>query len=98
MLSYTGCDAVMVGRATMGQPFIFKELLGQKEENNPLIFIKKHIELLKQYYPDRFIVKHMRKHILWYLKNIRNANKIKAEIVTEQDLGVVLEKLEQIFN
>lgn len=98
MLDYTKVDAVMVGRASMGQPFIFKELLGEKEENNPLYFIKKHIEILKLYYPDRFIVKHMRKHILWYLKNIRNANKLKAEIVTEPDLNKVLEKLETIFN
>ena len=98
MLSYTGVDAVMVGRATMGQPWIFKELLGGKEEKNPLFFIKKHIELLKQFYPDRFIVKHMRKHILWYLKNVRNSNKIKNDIVVEPDLSAVLVKLEQIFN
>lgn len=98
MLSYTGVDAVMVGRATMGRPWIFKELLGEKEDRNQLYFIKKHIEILKKYYPDRFIVKHMRKHILWYLKNIKNATKIKTEITTEPDLNVVLEKLETIFD
>lgn len=98
MLEYTGCDAVMVGRGAMGQPYIFKELIGENVDKNPLIYIKKHIELLKEFYPERFIVKHMRKHILWYLKNIRNANKLKAEIVTEPDLNKVLQKLEEIFN
>jgi tRNA-dihydrouridine synthase len=98
MLAYTGCDAVMVGRGAMGQPFIFGDLLGNEIDKNPLHYIKKHIELLKKYYPDRFIVKHMRKHILWYLKNIRNANKLKAEIVTELSLEEVLKKLEEIFD
>ena len=98
MLSYTGCDAVMVGRGAMGQPFIFKQLLGQSCDQSPLFYIKKHIELLKQFYPDRFIVKHMRKHILWYLKNVRGANKLKAEIVTEPSLDKVLEKLEEVFD
>ena len=98
MLEYTGCDAVMVGRGAMGQPFIFQQLMGDDNIENPLFYIKKHIELLKEYYPDRFIVKHMRKHILWYLKNVRGANKLKAEIVTEPDLNKVLEKLEEVFN
>lgn len=97
MLEYTGCDAVMVGRATMGRPYLFKELLGEKEERNQLYFIKKHIELLGKFYPSRFVVKHMRKHILWYLKSIKNATKLKAEIVQELDLNKVMEKLEQVF-
>ena len=98
MLEYTGCDAVMVGRGAMGQPYLFQELLGKEIDKNPLNYIKKHIELLKKYYPDRFIVKHMRKHILWYLKNVPNANKIKTEIVTEPNLEEVLKKLELIFD
>ena len=97
MLEYTKVDAVMVGRGAMGQPYIFKELLGEHDDKNPLFYIKKHINILKQFYPERFIVKHMRKHILWYLKNIRNANKLKAEIVMEKDLNVVLGKLEELF-
>ena len=98
MLEYTKCDAVMVGRGAMGQPYIFKEILGEKEDKSPMYFINKHIELLRKYYPDRFIVKHMRKHILWYLKNVKNANKIKAEIVLEPDLNEVLKKLNEVFN
>jgi len=97
MLSYTGVDAVMVGRASMGKPYIFKELLGQIEERNQMYFIKKHIEILSKFYPNRFIVKHMRKHILWYLKNVHNATKLKNEIVQELDLDKVLLKLEEIF-
>ena len=97
MLEYTKVDAVMVGRGAMGQPYIFSELLGEEDKHNPLHYIKKHIEILKNFYHERFIIKHMRKHILWYLKNIRNANKLKAEIVMEKDLNVVLSKLEELF-
>lgn len=98
MLNYTKCDAVMVGRATMGRPYIFKELLGQSEDASPMYYINKHIEILRKFYPDRFIVKHMRKHILWYLKNVKNASKIKAEIVLEPNLDEVLKKLNEVFN
>ena len=37
---------------------IFGDLLGNEIDKNPLHYIKKHIQLLKKYYPDRFIVKH----------------------------------------
>lgn len=97
MLSYTGVDAVMVGRASMGQPWIFHELLGESVPNEQIYYVKKHIQLLRQYYPERFVVKHMRKHVLWYLKNVTGSNKIKTEIVLEENLEKVLEMLENAY-
>lgn len=97
MLSYTGCSAVMVGRGSLGRPYVFKEILGGKEEKNQLYFIKKHIEILRKYFPENFVVKHMRKHILWYVKNERNATKLKVDIVNEPTLNGVLKLLEDFY-
>jgi len=97
MLSYTGVDAAMVGRASMGQPWIFHELLNEDVKQEPIYYVKKHIQLLREYYPERFVIKHMRKHVLWYLKNVQGANKIKTEIVLEENLEKVLQMLENAY-
>lgn len=97
MLKYTGCSAVMVGRATLGKPYVFKEILGGVEEKPQLYFIKKHIDLLRKYFPENFVVKHMRKHILWYVKNERNATKLRVKIVNEPTLDGVVTLLEDFY-
>lgn len=97
MITYTGCDAVMVGRASLGKPYVFKEILGGVEEKPQMYFIKKHIELLRQFFPENFVVKHMRKHILWYVKNERDATKLRVKIVNEPTLDGVIGLLEEFY-
>lgn len=97
MMSYTGCSAVMIGRGALGKPYVFGEILGETEKRNQLYFIKKHIALLRQFFPESFVVKHMRKHILWYVKNERNATRLKVEIVSEPTLDGVLNLLDDFY-
>lgn len=93
----TGVDAVMVGRGALGRPEIFSELLNKNVLDNKLKDIKQHINILRQYYPEVFVVKHMRKHILWYLKGYRNSTQLKTEIVKEKNLDNVVLMLENFF-
>lgn len=97
MKKYTGCDAVMVGRASLGKPYVFKEILGEEETKPQMYFIKKHIETLRKYFPECFVVKHMRKHILWYVKNERDATKLRVKIVNEPTLDGVLDLLNDFY-
>ena len=97
MLNYTGCDAVMVGRASLGKPEIFAEILGDNRPVNKLEQIKNHINMLMQYYPEIFVVKHMRKHILWYLKGERNCSQVKAEVVKKTTISDVIKVLEDFY-
>ena len=97
MLSTTGCDAVMVGRASLGNPEVFAEILGNNVNINKLDQIKTHINLLLQYYPEIFVVKHMRKHILWYLKGERNSNMVKNEVVKKTKIADVIQVLEEFY-
>ncbi len=80
MMEYTNCDAVMVGRATLGKPWVFAEILNIKKNASDFENICDHINILSKYYPENFIVKHMRKHMLWYIKGFRNANAVKAKV------------------
>ena len=61
-IKYTNCDAVMIGRGALGSPEIFSEILEKKNVANRYQTLKKHVKILRKYFPDRFISGHMRKH------------------------------------
>lgn len=82
----TNCDGVMIGRGALGYPEIFSEILDKDVNIDKVDIIKKHIEILREYFPERFITKHIRKHLLWYLKFERNVSDLKVYISTEPDL------------
>ncbi|GBU10289.1 tRNA-dihydrouridine synthase B [Gammaproteobacteria bacterium] len=70
---YTGADALMIGRAAMGNPWIFNEILQNKSicatlsaQNIAKILIP-HMESLYSFYGDFAGVMIARKHLLWYL-------------------------------
>ncbi len=70
VLTYTKADAVMLGRATLGKPWIFRQFtdaiplsLAQK-----IALIFEHLDALYQFYGDEKGVKIARKHLLWYLE------------------------------
>lgn len=98
MMEYTGCDGVMIGRGALGRPYIFSELLGIEHNKDKMFYIKKHIEILRTVYPDEFIIRHMRKHILCYLKGERNCAELKRNIVLINDLNEVISLLDKFFH
>lgn len=89
MLDYTKCDAVMVGRASMGNPFIFQQIveLIEKGHKIPLPTIEErinaaleHLELACYYKGEALATREMRKHLAWYTKGIKGAARIREEI------------------
>jgi len=95
MLAETGCDSVMVGRAAMGNPWIFEAL--QREialpagPAGPLPFppfptpgarralILRHGEEMFQRHGEHGI-KEMRKHLAWYSRGIQGAAAFRSEL------------------
>ncbi|WP_205842199.1 tRNA dihydrouridine synthase DusB [Natranaerobius trueperi] len=108
MLSQTGCDAVMIGRGTMGNPWLIDRV--KKEINEePHYSLKKeefinvindHFREAINYYGEHGVV-HMRKHIAWYLKGLPNNARIKEKIMKETDKNTVWnilnEYIEEIY-
>lgn len=78
VLAYTGADAVMIGRGSYGQPWLFEEIVhfleyGQKPglsltEKGQLMF--KHIKALHQFYGEEKGYRIARKHVGWYSENL----------------------------
>ena len=105
MFEETGCDAVMIGRAALGNPWIFRELKSIFEKGDPLPapFIsdristcRRHLNLLVENRGERIGLNLMRKHFGWYIKGFPGAGEFRKELVTAPDSKTVLEKLEDI--
>lgn len=89
MISETGCDFVMIGRAALGNPWIFSQanavLQGEKDylTPNPRERIEMYIRHLRdevEWLGEYRAVRYMRKHISWYLKGMPNNSSVRASI------------------
>ncbi|MBP5342547.1 tRNA dihydrouridine synthase DusB [bacterium] len=110
MLDETGCDYVMVGRAAMGNPFIFKEIndyltKGTYEKTNNLIkfdTMLEHFHYLKELKGEKIAVMEMRTHAAWYVKGMKDSAVFKStlnETTTQADLEeLILNYKEKIIN
>lgn len=100
-LEYTNADAIMIGRAALGNPFIFEKIVKYLNNNEiiddlsiqkKLEIINKHLNLLVLEKGEYIGIKEARKHILWYVKGFRNASKIK-ELVNRANTLCEMEKI-----
>lgn len=89
MLQETECDGIMIGRAAMGNPWLFREIihyLNTGEELPPPTAAERihtairHMELMVESKGERVAVCEMRKHAAWYTKGIRGAARIREAI------------------
>ena len=89
MLEETGCDLVMIGRASLGCPWIFKECLAYLKDGTVLPrpsdadkikMCLKHFRYLQDFMSERQAVLEMRSQIAYYLKGIPKAKEIKNQI------------------
>lgn len=89
MLEYTGCDAVMIGRGSQGNPFIFKRtveylengiLLPEPTWEDRLDIAEKHMDMLADYKGEVIGIREMRKHLGWYIKGLTHSAEMRVKI------------------
>ncbi len=88
MIEQTGCDGIMISRASLGNPWIFEKVrnyienkpIRNIEKNEILETILKHIDLEIEEKGEFIGIREMRKHICYYLKNMPNASEVRNEI------------------
>lgn len=104
MLEETGCDAVMIGRGVLGNPWLIRDtvaLLDGKEipkEVTPLEKIDmciKHLKLLSKLKNEKVAVLEIRNHIAWYLKGVEGSNQLKNKVYQMTNLCDILHVLEE---
>ena len=90
MISQTGCAMVMVGRAALGNPWIFAEWAdpkaSKKYRSSAEIaeMMLKHFGLLRKLKGERTALMEMRKHFGWYTKGVRGAAELRRQVNTAQ--------------
>jgi nifR3 family TIM-barrel protein len=88
MFEYTGVDGIMIGRASIGNPFIFQEIKNYFEgkEIKPisneikLKTILKHLEIMIKLKGEKIGIKEMRKHLSAYIKGMPNSSEAREMI------------------
>jgi tRNA-dihydrouridine synthase B len=106
MLKDTSCDAVMVGRGALGNPWIFKGIIhalaGQEVNYLPslsrrLEMIENHWKMESQFLGERLAGKSFRKHILWYTKGLDNSHRFREVAGKLKDEETLLNELNEYF-
>lgn len=89
MLTQTGCDGIMVGRAARGNPWIFRQIdeyLSNGAVPRPVNpeeirrTILEHAALMAEYKGEYLAVREMRKHIAWYTSGMKNSAAFRGKI------------------
>ncbi len=107
VLEYTGVDAVMIGRAAQGRPWIFREINHYLQTgeilNSPTgeeikQLLQQHLENLYDFYGELMGVRIARKHIGWYCKEHPDAEDFRKRINLLEDPRQQLEEVTAFFH
>jgi len=84
MIAETGCDAIMIGRGLLGNPWLVKEIVDNQDvaitTEMKLDMIVKHTERLINLKGEKIALSEMRGQAGWYLNGLPHNNKVKVEL------------------
>ena len=107
MFEYIGCDAVMIGRGSEGNPFIFRQVNEYLQNgrvdfcptpHDRLMQMLEHIEMLVTEKGESRGIKEARKHIAWYIKGLPGAARLKGEVFKISDIATMRSCLTEYIN
>jgi tRNA-dihydrouridine synthase B len=107
VLAYTGADAVMIGRAAQGRPWIFREIdhflrTGESLAAPEVVEIRDvllaHLDDLYAFYGAERGSRVARKHIAWYTKGLRNSAVFRARMNQLQTAAEQVEAVRGFFD
>jgi tRNA-dihydrouridine synthase B len=106
VLQHTGADAVMIGRAAQGRPWIFREIQHYRETGQHLpapqpseicALLTGHLQNLYAFYGEYTGVRVARKHIAWYSKGQRDGNAFRRQINQVESATAQLARVHAFF-
>lgn len=107
VLRATGADAVMIGRAAQGKPWIFRQInhfletgveLPEPSPEEVRALLLQHVKALHAFYGDVAGVRVARKHIGWYLKNLPGSEGFRQTINKQDSEDAQLAEVENFFD
>lgn len=107
VLDYTGADAIMIGRAAQGRPWIFREIAHYLKTGKHLAapdiaevkaVLLGHLSELYQFYGEYSGCRIARKHIAWYTKGLRSSNEFRQNMYKVENTAEQAKVVETYFN
>lgn len=109
MLDETGCDAIMIGRGILGDPWLIKRCLRYLEDKSDFEvsvserfeMARKHAQRLINLKGEYTAMLEMRSHGSWYIKGLKNANKVKnviSKVTSYAEFDTILSKYEEALS
>lgn len=111
MLEYTKCDAIMIGRGVLGNPWLIKEVDAYLKEGKTIDkpsyeeriqMCYTHLDYLLKIKPERIAILEMRSHISWYIKGIPHHKEIQSQCFkakTKEEITEILDNyLKKLYN
>jgi tRNA-dihydrouridine synthase B len=107
VLKLTGADAIMIGRAAQGRPWIFREIhhyletggkLPTPEINEIQAIMNAHLLDHYEFYGEHIGLRTARKHIGWYCKGLRDSHAFRQRMNTADDCKTQLQMVNDYFN
>lgn len=99
MIDETDCDAIMIGRGVLGNPWLIRDTIDYLEKGKinkevlPLEKIDmclKHFNYLTEFKDEKEVTLEIRNHIAWYLKGLPNSNDIKNKIYQTRKIDDII--------
>jgi tRNA-dihydrouridine synthase B len=89
MLSETGCDAVMMGRAAFGDPWVFRRVRAfhdRRETLPPPTAVERleaglrHLSMMVKEFGEAAATREMRKHVAWYIRGLPHSARVRDQV------------------
>lgn len=98
MIDETNCDAVMIGRGVLGNPWLIRNTVSYLDGgeitlpsiNERIDMCLKHLELLKSLKSEKVACLEIRNHISWYFKGICGANELKNKVYQTSNIHDII--------
>jgi tRNA-dihydrouridine synthase B len=106
MLNATGCDAVMIARGCLGAPWIFTDILEQRNGNSARSLpepcelrdlIRRHAGWIEREFGPIHAIPRVRKHIMWYSRHFEDNEPLRKRIFQSDDLAVILDAVDSFL-
>lgn len=107
MMDMTGCDAVMIGRGVLGNPWLIRDIKSYLEtgtipalpsNREKIDMIKRHYQLLLEDKPESLALLEIRSHAIWYLKGMPKSAEVKNKICSAKSSKEIFSILEEYYN
>lgn len=107
LLEFTGCDAVMIGRASLGNPWIFSQSLEFLKTGKKPDYVKpterkktilEHYKMMMEEQGEKGALRAFRAHLAWYSRSLPESARFRSYIFSIQEHDKLIEAIEDYFS